>query len=66
MCALRCPRLRRVSLLMAAAAVAMLLLGFFCVSGEGLQVHMEPGARWTTLPMCLCVVAESHSGMSFQ
>lgn len=50
--------------------VVMIILCFLVclllyISGKRLQVHIEPGARWTTLPMCLCVVAESQSGMSF-
>lgn len=50
--------------------VVMIILCFLVcllsyISGKRLQVHIEPGACWTTLPMCLCVVAESQSGMSF-
>lgn len=69
MCALRYTRLRCASLFMLAAAVMLLLCFPVClllyISGKGLQVHIEPAAHWTTLPMCLCVVAESQSGMSF-
>lgn len=57
----------RCSLPLAVAMVTSALLGVFTVARflvKGRQVHTEPGARWTTLPMCLRVAAESQSGMS--
>lgn len=52
------------------AAVAVMLqrspacLLFLDISGKRLQAPTEPGARRTTLPMCLRVASESQSGMS--
>lgn len=67
---LGCIALRCVSMFMLPASgnVTSLSLSLFTVAHfweETKSTHTQPEACWTTLSMCLCVLVESQSVISF-